>query len=98
MTYMYDGGLACSGGSDEIRYILKNEVGFPYLDADIDDPSQTRYFSIGDDYRTRMQTNPEGVRQYLTDTGKETISGYRKQNCQMQILKRKWRPGIYQTN
>ncbi|MCB0044555.1 MAG: DUF3048 domain-containing protein [Caldilineaceae bacterium] len=70
MTYMYDGALACSGGSDEVRYILKNEVGFPYLDADIDDPSQTRYFfSIGDDYRTRMQTSPDGVRQWLTDTG-----------------------------
>ncbi len=69
MTYMYDGGLACSGGSDEIRYILKNEVGFPYLDADIDDPSQTRYFfSIGDDYRTRMQTSPDGVRQWLADS------------------------------
>ncbi len=52
MTYMYDGVLACSGGSDEVRYLLKNDVGFPYLDADIDDPSQTRYFvSLGDDFR-----------------------------------------------
>ena len=33
-TYMFDGILACSGGSDGIRYLLKNEVGFPYLDAD----------------------------------------------------------------
>ena len=70
MTYMYDGVLACSGGSDEVRYLLKNEVGFPYLDADIDDPSQTRYFfSLGDDYRTRMQTSTAGVRQWLTDNG-----------------------------
>lgn len=70
MTYMYDGVLACSGGSDEVRYLLKNEVGFPYLDADIDDPSQNRYFfSIGDDYRTRMQTSPAGVRQWLSDNG-----------------------------
>lgn len=68
MTYMYDGVLACSGGSDEVRYLLKNEVGFPYLDADIDDASQTRYFqSIGDDYRTRMQTSTAGVRQWLAD-------------------------------
>ena len=29
ITYMYDGVLACSGGSDQIRYLLKNEVGFP---------------------------------------------------------------------
>jgi hypothetical protein len=70
MTYMYDGVLACSGGSDEVRYMLKNEVGFPYLDADIDDPSQTRYFqSIGTDYRTRMQASPAGVRRWLTDRG-----------------------------
>lgn len=70
MTYMYDGALACSGGSDEVRYLLKNEVGFPYLDADIDDPSQTRYFqSIGTDYRTRIQTSPAGVRQWLDDQG-----------------------------
>jgi Protein of unknown function (DUF3048) N-terminal domain/Protein of unknown function (DUF3048) C-terminal domain len=71
MTYMYDGALACSGGSDHIRYLLKNEVGFPYLDADIDDPSQTRYFSsVGSDYRTRMQSSTNGVRQWLADTGK----------------------------
>ena len=72
MTYMYDGALACSGGSDEIRYLLKNEVGFPYLDADIDDPSQTRYFqSIGTDYRTRMQTSTDGVRRWLADNNLE---------------------------
>lgn len=71
MTYMYDGVLACSGGSDEIRYILKNEVGFPYLDADIDDPSNNRYFqSVGTDYRTRMQVSTAGVERWLTDTGK----------------------------
>lgn len=70
MTYMFDGALACSGGSDEVRYLLKNEVGFPYLDADIDDPSQTRYFeSIGTDYRTRMQTSTDGVRRWLADNG-----------------------------
>lgn len=74
MTYMYDGVLACSGGSDHIRYLLKNEVGFPYLDADIDDPSNNRYFSsIGSDYRTRMQASTDGVRRWLADTsqGKE---------------------------
>lgn len=70
MTYMYDGVLACSGGSDEVRYLLKNEVGFPYLDADIDDPSNNRYFqSIGSDYRTRMQASTDGVRRWLADNG-----------------------------
>jgi hypothetical protein len=72
MSYMYDGVLACSGGSDEIRYLLKNEVGFPYLDADIDDPSNNRYFfSIGSDYRTRLQTSTDGVESWLQDTGQE---------------------------
>lgn len=72
MTYSYDGALACSGGSDEIRYKLKHEVGFPYLDADIDDPSNNVYFfSIGEDYRTRMQVSTDGVRRWLTETGNE---------------------------
>lgn len=65
----YDGVLACSGGSDAIRYILKNEVGFPYLDADIDDPSNVVYFqNIGSDYRTRLQIGTDGVRRWLADT------------------------------
>jgi len=70
MTQMYDGVLACSGGSDEVRYLLKNEVGFPYLDADIDDPSNNVYFSsIGSDYRTRLQISTDGVRRWLRATG-----------------------------
>lgn len=71
MTYMYDGVLACSGGSDEVRYLLKNEVGFPYLDADLDDLTQDgRYFlSIGTDYRTRVQASTDGIRRWLTDQG-----------------------------
>ncbi len=72
MTQMYDGVLACSGGSDEIRYLLKNEVGFPYLDVDIDDPSNTVYFSsVGTDYRTRLQGSTDGVRRWLQDVDKD---------------------------
>lgn len=69
LLHMYDGVLACSGGSDAIRYLLKNEVGFPYLDADIDDTRQdgTYFTSIGDDYRTRMQISPAGVRRWVND-------------------------------
>ena len=68
MTYMYDGVLACSGASEEVRYLLKNEVGFPYLDADIDDPSNTVYFfSLGIDFRTRLQGSTGGVRNWLQD-------------------------------
>ncbi len=68
MTYMYDGVLACSGGSDGIRYLLKNEVGFPYLDADTDDTLDTGYFfSIGSNYRTRLQTDVDRVRRWLAN-------------------------------
>ncbi len=70
MVQMYGGVLACSGGSDAIRYLLKNEVGFPYLDADIDDPSNNRYYTnLGSDYRTRLQARTDGVRQWLIDRG-----------------------------
>ena len=70
MVQMYGGVLACSGGSDAIRYLLKNEVGFPYLDADLDDPSNNRYFTnLGTDYRTRLQARTDGVRQWLVDQG-----------------------------
>jgi hypothetical protein len=70
MVQMYGGALACSGGSDHIRYLLKNEVGFPYLDADIDDPSNTVYFqNLGSDYRTRLQIGTEAVRRWLADQG-----------------------------
>ncbi len=72
ITYMYDGALACSGGSDAIRYLLKHEVGFPYLDADIDDPTNTVYFSnVGTDYRTRLQASTQGVRRWLQETGND---------------------------
>ncbi len=72
MVDSYDGVLACSGGSDGIRYILKNEVNFPYLDADIDDPSNTVYFqSIGSAYDTRLQVSSDGVRRWLAATNNE---------------------------
>lgn len=86
ITYMYDGVLACSGGSDDIRYLLKNEVGFPYLDADIDDPSNTVYYSsIGTDYRTRMQASTEGVRRWLTDVAARCQANPQLLYCQKVI-------------
>ena len=70
-TYMFDGVLACSGGSDGIRYLLKNEVGFPYLDADTEDPESLTYFySVGSNYRTRLRTSVDRVRRWLTDMAK----------------------------
>ena len=68
-TYMFDGILVCSGGSDGIRYLLKNEVGFPYLDADTEDEFSTTYFySVGDNYRTRLRTSVDRVRLWVADT------------------------------
>jgi|GEM_PF-909351 len=70
MATMYDGALACSGGSDPIRYLLTNEAEFPYLDADRDDPNNSRYFSsLGTDYRTRLQTSTAGLEKWLDGTG-----------------------------
>ena len=67
-TYMFDGLLACSGGSDGIRYLLSNEVGFPYLDADTEDEFSTTYFySVGDNYRTRLRTSVDRVRKWVAD-------------------------------
>jgi hypothetical protein len=86
MTYMYDGVLACSGGSDAVRYLLKNEVGFPYLDTDVDDPSNTVYFfSIGSDYRTRLQGSPDGVRRWLNDVAQRCMASPQLNYCQKVI-------------
>lgn len=69
---LYDAGLVCSGASDRVRYILKNDAPFPYLDIDLDDPSNSRYtFSLGSDYRTRLQARTSGFRAWLADTGTE---------------------------
>jgi hypothetical protein len=86
MTYMYDAALACSGGSDAVRYLLKNEVGFPYLDTDVDDPSNTVYFfSIGSDYRTRLQGSPDGVRRWLADVAQRCMANPQLNYCQKVI-------------
>ncbi len=69
---LYDAGLACSGASDPVRFALKNDAPFPYLDIDLDDPSNSRYTtSIGSDYRTRLRTSSGGLRRWLADWGME---------------------------
>jgi hypothetical protein len=74
LTAQYDGLLACSGGSDPVRWILKHKVGFPYIDGDLDDPGNNRYFfNVGTDYRTRLQTSTQGLRRWLTDKGLEKV-------------------------
>lgn len=76
MGEMYGGLLACSGGSDAIRYILRNEVSFYYLDGDLDDANSNVYFfNMQDgttgkfDYRTRLRTSTAGVRKWAANKG-----------------------------
>ena len=66
---IYDAGLFCSGASDDIRYLLKNQNSlFPYLDIDIDDTESIRYSrSVGNDYRTRLRTSSEMLRRWLSE-------------------------------
>lgn len=72
MGALYDAGLICSGASDQVRYSLKHEAPFPYMDIDLDDPSNSRYsVSIGSDYRTRLRTSTGGGRRWLADWGVE---------------------------
>jgi len=69
---LYNGGLACSGASDGVRYILKHQAPFPYMDVDLDDGSNTRYsISLGSDYRTRLRTSIDKLRRWLSDWGVE---------------------------
>jgi len=76
MGEMYGGLLACSGGSDAIRYLLAYEVSFYYLDGDLDDSGSNVYFfnvrdtATGDfDYRTRLRTSTAGVRKWAENKG-----------------------------
>lgn len=78
MGALYDAGLACSGASDQVRYLLKHEAPFPYMDIDLDDPSNNRYsVSIGSDYRTRLHTSTGGLRRWLGDWGVEKAPNVR---------------------
>ena len=78
MGALYDAGLVCSGASDQVRYILKHEAPFPYLDIDLDDPANNRYSaSVGTDYRTRLRTNTNGAYRWLSDWGMATAPSIR---------------------
>jgi len=72
MGALYDAGLLCSGANDQVRHILHHEALFPYLDIDLDDPSNTRYsVSIGRNYRTRLRTSTDYLRRFVIDKGEE---------------------------
>jgi uncharacterized protein YgiM (DUF1202 family) len=70
MGALYDAGLVCSGASDPVRYSLKHDAPFPYMDIDLDDPSNARYsVSLETDYRTRLRTDTTKLRRWLADWG-----------------------------
>lgn len=78
MGGLYDAGLVCSGASDPVRYSLKHEAPFPYMDIDLDDASNTRYsVSIGSDYRTRLRTDTNKLHRWLADWGVEKAAQMR---------------------
>jgi hypothetical protein len=75
---LYDAGLVCSGASDPVRYLLKHQAPFPYMDIDLDDASNINYsVSIGSDYRTRLRTSLDQLRRWLADWGVEKPASIR---------------------
>ena len=63
---MFDAALVASGASVDLRWLLKNKGGFPYLDIDLDDGSNTAYStSIGTYYESRLQTSTASLRRWL---------------------------------
>ena len=75
---LYNGGVVASGASNGVRFTMKHESPSPYLDIDLDDPSQTRYsVSIGGDYRTRVRTSTAGARRWLAEWGVEGATSVR---------------------
>lgn len=75
---LYDAGLVCSGASDRVRYILKHESPYPYMDVDLDDPSNTKYSTnVGSDYRTRLRTDTSKLNRFLSDWGAQKPASIR---------------------
>jgi hypothetical protein len=63
---MFDAALVASGASIDVRWLLRNKGGFPYLDIDLDDSSSTLYStSIGTYWETRLQTSTAALRRWL---------------------------------
>ncbi len=75
---LYDAATLCSGASDPVRFLLRNDAPFPYLDVDLDDPTNSVYsFSLGQDYRTRLQTSTGLMRKWLAERGLERAPNIR---------------------
>lgn len=78
MGALYNAGVVASGASDGVRFAMREQAPFPYLDIDLDDPSNTRYtVSIGTDYRTRLRTSTAGLRAWLANNGLEQPASVR---------------------
>ena len=79
LTPQYGGALAVSGAQGQINWFLTFKMGVPYLNVDLDDPSQTRYsFNIWGlaprkdlEYATRMWTGTDKLRLWLSDKNAE---------------------------
>ena len=72
LTPQYGGALVASGAGQDVRWWLKNKMAAPYLDIDLDDPGNNVYsFSLGTDYRTRLQTGTSTLRQWLANWDEE---------------------------
>jgi hypothetical protein len=66
LTPQYGGALVASGAGNEVRWALKNQMGVPYLDIDIDDPSNNVFiWTMGTYWETRMHTSTERLRRWL---------------------------------
>ncbi|NOZ73523.1 MAG: DUF3048 domain-containing protein, partial [Chloroflexi bacterium] len=79
---LYQAALLCSGASDEVRYTLKNQVHFPYMDIDLDDPSNSIYSTniLGlskYDWETRLHTSSAKLEKYVVDWGVNRIPNTR---------------------
>lgn len=68
LTPQFGGALVASGAGQDVRWFLKHKMAAPYLDIDLDDPGNNVYsFSLGTDYRTRLQTGTALLRDWLAD-------------------------------
>ncbi len=75
LTPQYGGALAVSGAQGQINWFLTFKMAAPYLNVDLDDPSQVKYaYNIWGlapnkdfEYLTRLWTSTDRLRRWLSD-------------------------------
>lgn len=77
LTSQYQAALVASGANDHTRWILKNQVDYPYLDIDLDDPGNNHYawsVSTGSatDWENHLRTSTELLRKWLFEIDGES--------------------------